>query len=93
MRGDARRARRSRALETIAATLGLDYGGIDFGRDAAGNILLYESNATMAVFPPPPDDHFAYRRAPIERVIDAVRQLIVDTGIRGGYVRPQRFRG
>jgi glutathione synthase/RimK-type ligase-like ATP-grasp enzyme len=70
------------ALERIAETLGLDYGGIDFGRDAAGNILLYESNATMAVFPPPPDEHFAYRRAPIERVIAAMRQLIVDAAAR-----------
>lgn len=65
-------------LERITATLGLDYGGIDFGRDAAGNILVYESNATMAVFPPPPDEHFNYRRAPVERVLAAVRQLIVD---------------
>ena len=65
-------------LERITATLGLDYGGIDFGRDAAGNMLVYESNATMAVFPPPPDEHFNYRRAPVERVLAAVRQLIVD---------------
>jgi Tfp pilus assembly protein PilF len=74
------------ALEQIAATLGLDYGGIDFGRDAAGNILLYEANATMAVFPPPADEHFAYRRAPVDRVIAAIRQLVVDAGVRGGYV-------
>lgn len=74
------------ALEEIAVTMGLDYGGIDFGRDAAGNILLYEANATMAVFPAPPDEHFAYRRGPIERVIAAARQLIVDTGVRGGFV-------
>jgi glutathione synthase/RimK-type ligase-like ATP-grasp enzyme len=70
-------------LERIAATLQLDYGGIDFGRDAAGNILLYESNATMAVFPPPPDEHFAYRRPPFERVIAAMRALILDTAARG----------
>jgi Flp pilus assembly protein TadD len=74
------------ALERIAATLGLDYGGIDFGLDAGGNILLYESNATMAVFPPPPDEHFAYRREPVNRVLEAMKQLIVDTGVRGGYV-------
>jgi Tfp pilus assembly protein PilF len=73
------------ALERIAATLGLDYGGIDFGRDAAGNILLYESNATMAVFPPPPGEEFAYRREPVERAIAAVRQLIVERAARGGY--------
>jgi Tfp pilus assembly protein PilF len=76
------------ALEAIAATLGLDYGGIDFGLDAAGNVVLYESNATMAVFPPPPDEHFNYRRAPVQRVIDAVRALLVETGRRGGYPVP-----
>jgi Tfp pilus assembly protein PilF len=80
-------------LERIAATLGLDYGGIDFGRDADGNILLYEANATMAVFPPPPDEHFAYRRAPVDRVIAAIRQLIVDTGKRGGFVIPSGVEG
>jgi glutathione synthase/RimK-type ligase-like ATP-grasp enzyme len=73
-------------LEQIAASLALDYGGIDFGLDAAGNVLLYEANATMAVFPPPPDERFAYRRAPVERVIAAIRQLIRDTAARGGYV-------
>ncbi|HEY5350775.1 MAG TPA: hypothetical protein VIJ64_13605, partial [Candidatus Lustribacter sp.] len=61
------------------------YGGIDFGRDATGNLLLYEANATMAVFPPPPDEHFAYRRAPVANVIAAIRQLVVDAGVRGGY--------
>jgi hypothetical protein len=40
----------------------------------------------MAVFPPPPDERFAYRRAPVERVIAAIRQLIRDTAARGGYV-------
>jgi hypothetical protein len=69
-------------LEEIARTLGLDYGGIDFGRDAAGNVLLYESNATMAVFPPPPAEHFAYRRPPYERVVAAMRQLILDAAAR-----------
>ena len=76
------------ALEAISATLALDYGGIDFGIDGAGNILLYEANATMAIFLPPPEEKFAYRRPIVDRAIAAVRQLIVDTGIRGGYVPP-----
>jgi hypothetical protein len=80
------------ALEAIAVTMGLDYGGIDFGRDAAGNILLYEANATMAVFPAPPDEHFAYRRAPIERVFSAIRQLVVDTAVRGGFTPAEAAR-
>ncbi|MDE2335703.1 MAG: hypothetical protein KGL10_00155 [Alphaproteobacteria bacterium] len=40
------------ALERVADALGLDYGGIDFGLDAAGNVLLFEANATMVVNPP-----------------------------------------
>jgi hypothetical protein len=80
------------ALEAISAAMGLDYGGIDFGRDAAGNILLYETNATMAVFAPPPEEHFAYRRAPIERVFRAVRQLVVDTAVRGGFAPAEAVR-
>ncbi len=62
--------------------MALDYGGIDFGRDAEGNLLLYEANATMAVFPPAPDEHFAYRRPTFERVIAAIRGLVTDTAAR-----------
>jgi len=80
-------ARGMASLETIADTMALDYGGIDFGRDAAGNLLLYEANATMAVFPPAPDEHFAYRRPTFERVIEAIRGLVTDTAVRGGYLR------
>jgi hypothetical protein len=78
-------ARAIAALETVAATLGLDYGGIDFALDADGNVLLYEANATMAVFPPPPDEHFAYRRATIDGVLAAMRQLVAGTAVRGGF--------
>ncbi len=42
------------ALERINATLGLDYGGIDFAVNAAGDILFFEANATMVVLPPQP---------------------------------------
>jgi hypothetical protein len=37
------------------------------------------------VFAPPPEEHFAYRRAPIERVFSAIRQLVVDAAVRGGF--------
>jgi glutathione synthase/RimK-type ligase-like ATP-grasp enzyme len=75
-------------LERIAAALALDYGGVDFGLDAAGNVLIYEANATMAVFPAPPDERFAYRRPVVERVMNAVRALLVDRAKRGGYSPP-----
>jgi hypothetical protein len=41
----------------------------------------------MAVFPPPPDEHFAYRRPPVERVMAAIRGLIYDTGVKGGFTK------
>jgi len=47
-----------RALEAIAAALGLDYAGIDFGIDAAGNVVVFEANATMAVFRPPEEERW-----------------------------------
>jgi hypothetical protein len=66
------------ALEGIAETLGLDYGGIDFGIDAQGNVLLFEANATMVVNPPEPDPRWDYRRAPVQRVLDAVRVMLLE---------------
>ncbi len=35
------------ALETLRKELGLEYGGVDFGIDAGGNLVLFEANATM----------------------------------------------
>jgi glutathione synthase/RimK-type ligase-like ATP-grasp enzyme len=64
------------ALGAIAATLGLDYGGIDFGLDAEGRLLLFEANATMVILPPGPEPMWDYRRAPIARALGAARALI-----------------
>jgi hypothetical protein len=79
-------ARAIAALKGIAAALGLDYGGIDFGLDAAGNVLVYEANATMVVLPPPPDERFAYRRPAVDRAIAAAHAMIRTRAVRGGYV-------
>ncbi|MDH2910550.1 MAG: hypothetical protein PXZ07_10730 [Candidatus Eremiobacteraeota bacterium] len=35
------------ALESLQRELGLQYGGIDFGLDDGGNLVLFEANATM----------------------------------------------
>jgi hypothetical protein len=78
-------ARTMAALERIAVALGLDYGGIDFGLDADGRILVYEANATMAVFPAPPDERFAYRRPAVARVLDAAHTLVRSLAVAGGY--------
>ncbi len=52
--------------------------GIDFGLNAAGDVLLFEANATMTVLPPEKDRRWDYRRAAVQRVEDAVRKMLVD---------------
>ncbi len=66
------------ALEGIRDALGLDYAGIDFGLDAGGNLLLFEANATMVIAPPSFDERWAYRRAAIEAILDAVVAMIME---------------
>jgi len=65
------------ALVRIQSTLGLDYGGVDFGLSAAGELLLFEANATMVVNPPEPDPRWSYRRPAVERIFAAVRRMLV----------------
>jgi aromatic-L-amino-acid decarboxylase len=66
------------ALEQIQKTLGLDYAGIDFGLSAEGDVLLFEANATMVVNPPEPDERWAYRREPVERIFAAIRRMLLE---------------
>lgn len=70
------------ALADIAATLALDYAGIDFALAPDGSVILFEANATMVVFPPPADPIWDYRRAAIDAVIAAARRLVVDRAAR-----------
>lgn len=64
------------ALESVRDALQLDYGGIDFGLDRDGNVLLFEANATMTIPHEPTETIWSYRRAAIHRVLDAVESLI-----------------
>jgi glutathione synthase/RimK-type ligase-like ATP-grasp enzyme len=66
------------ALADIQNVLGLDYAGIDFGLNAQGEVLLFEANATMTVLPPERDRRWDYRRAAVQRVENAVRQMLLD---------------
>jgi glutamate/tyrosine decarboxylase-like PLP-dependent enzyme/glutathione synthase/RimK-type ligase-like ATP-grasp enzyme len=66
------------ALEGIQRALGLDYGGIDFGLNRQGEVLVFEANAAMAVFAPEPDARWEYRRPTVERILQAIRKMLVD---------------
>jgi hypothetical protein len=70
-------ARALAGLSAIAERLGLDYGGVDFGLNAAGEALVFEANATMVVNPPGPDPRWDYRRAPTLAILDAARAMLL----------------
>ena len=65
------------ALKRIQSVLALDYAGIDFGLNAAGEILVFEANATMVVHPPDADARWNYRRAAYQQVFTAVQQMFL----------------
>jgi glutathione synthase/RimK-type ligase-like ATP-grasp enzyme len=75
------------ALQGIRDALGLDYAGIDFGLAPNGDLLLFEANATMVIAVPDADERWAYRRAAINGIIDAVVAMIMrkSTGAGTGH--------
>lgn len=71
------------ALEAISNALRLEYCGIDFGLDGAGNVLFFEANATMVVPPHASDPVFAYRSVAVASAERAIRRLLLPVGARG----------
>jgi hypothetical protein len=72
------------ALKRIEEMLGLDYGGIDFGLNGKGEILLFEANATMAVYWPDANPRWDYRRPAVERIYTAVPQMLITRAAAAG---------
>ena len=68
--------RAMRALERVCATLGLEYGGIDFAVAPDGAVLLFEANATMALVPPAAGEIWDYRRPAIDTALQAARRML-----------------
>jgi glutathione synthase/RimK-type ligase-like ATP-grasp enzyme len=64
-------------LQKVAALLGLDYGGIDFGVLADGRIVVFEANATMAIVMPPTEPLWAYRRPASDVALLAAQSLVI----------------
>lgn len=65
------------SLEAIRDALGLNYGGVDFGLGAAGELLLYEANAVMNIVPPDPSPQWDYRRPACDAALAAARGMLV----------------
>jgi glutathione synthase/RimK-type ligase-like ATP-grasp enzyme len=66
------------ALNAIRAELALDYAGIDFGLSRDGQLVFFEANATMIIYPPPDDPIWDYRRGALDRALNAAKKLLVD---------------
>jgi tetratricopeptide (TPR) repeat protein len=64
------------ALRAIGATIGLDYCGIDCAMLPDGRLLLFECNAAMLVRHTDQPAMFDYKRAPAERIRDAVSRML-----------------
>lgn len=65
------------ALKGIQNALGLEYAGVDFSLSPDGEVLFFEANATMRIVPPGPEKQWAYRSAPVQRVADAARAMLL----------------
>ena len=66
------------ALQGIQDALGLDYGGIDFGLNAKGEVLVFEANATMVVNAPEADARWSYRRPAFQRIQAAIQRMLLE---------------
>jgi len=67
-------------LEAVRETVGLDYFGIDFGIMPDGDVVLFETNATMNFFPFSDLPCFDYVRACLKPAQDAVNELLYPEG-------------
>ncbi len=62
------------ALHTIRARMGLDYCGIDCGLDRAGNVVVFEVNASMLVHAR--NEGFLYKTPAVERIKSAYDAML-----------------
>lgn len=88
--GSAVGVRGMAALERINAVLDLDYCGIDFAVNAAGDILLFEANATMVMVPLSSDPRWDYRRPAFDKVFAAVRRMLMQRSAAAGEAARRR---
>lgn len=79
------------ALQELQARLALDFAGVDFALSEDGRVLLFECNATMAIYPAAEAVLWDYRRPAVAAALAAARQMLArgaadgvrhDTGIR-----------
>lgn len=70
-------ARAMTALQALCGNLALDFAGADFALSPDGSVLLFETNATMAINAPPEGALWNYRRAATGAVQRATQQVLL----------------
>jgi glutathione synthase/RimK-type ligase-like ATP-grasp enzyme len=68
------------SLADIVRAVPLDFFGIDCSVDTDGKLLVFECNATMLVHDADPSPVFDFKRAPAERIRQAVGRLLARRG-------------
>ena len=80
-----------RSLHAIQDTLGLDYGGIDFGIGSNGDLIVFEANATMVILPPGDDERWNFRRPAVERACQAVHAMLMAKAASNNPIESRRY--
>jgi hypothetical protein len=68
------------ALSAISAAIGLDFFGVDCAIGEAGELILFEANATMNFFPLSDDPQFSYHTLTLTRAQRAFDRLLFGDG-------------
>jgi hypothetical protein len=63
-------------LQSVRQRIGLDFFGMDFAIAPAGDVVLFEANATMNFFPFSPDPQFSYLKRAFLPARQAFRDLL-----------------
>ena len=74
------------ALRAIRDAMGLDFFGVDCGLDRAGNLVVFEANATMLVHADTGD--FAYKNPYVRRIKTAFAELLARAKTQADGARP-----
>ena len=75
------------ALRAVVAATGLNYGGIDCALDPAGQVVVFETNATMLVHEEK-DEMFTYKNPYVERIKIAFDAMLGRLAAGGRSVAP-----
>ncbi|MBR7800347.1 ATP-grasp domain-containing protein [Undibacterium fentianense] len=66
------------AFDAIYVRTGLDYIGIDCGETSDGKLLIFEADSDMIVHAMDPIDLFPYKQAPMHKLFQAFRAMLLN---------------